>query len=262
MTEATDHTGSAATPALAVRGLSAGYNGRPVLSDIEFNIPRGERVAVIGPNGAGKSTLFKVIVGLLTPQAGEVWVHGHSHQAGDCPSLGYVPQREQVDWTFPVSVADVVMMGRTREIGWLRQAGERDRQAVREALENVGMQAWRGASIGELSGGQQQRVFMARALAQQADILLLDEPLSGIDPQAQAALLDTLDELRQRDVTVLLATHDLDLAVSRFDRVMVLAGRMVALGPPRDVFRPETLMHAYGHPVAPPGSESNRGRSA
>ena len=237
-------------PALEIQNVSARYNGKRVLSDVDFAVRSGERIAVVGPNGAGKSTLFKLIVGLIPHDTGDVLVHGHSHHAGDCPSLGYVPQREDVDWTFPVSVSDVVLMGRTRQIGWLRWPSGRDHGIVREALRQVGMESLVSAPIGELSGGQQQRVFIARALAQEADILLLDEPLSGVDPQTQASLFETLDQLRQRGVTVLLATHDLELATARFDKVLMLSGRVVAFGQPAEVFTPQALAATYGQPFS------------
>lgn len=233
--------------ALALTHVTSGYGAAPaVLEDISFAIRRGERVAVVGPNGAGKSTLFQVIVGLLPHRTGDVLVHGHSHHAGDCPSLGYVPQREAVDWRFPVSVLDVVVMGRVKEIGWLRWPGRRDRSAAQEALEQVGLAALGHRPIADLSGGQQQRVFMARALAQRADVLLLDEPFSGVDVEAQAAIFQILDGLRQQGVTVLISTHDLQSATTRFDRLLLLNRRLLADGPAASVLTPERLAAAYG----------------
>lgn len=233
--------------ALALTNISSGYaNGPAVLDAVSFTIRGGERVAVVGPNGAGKSTLFKVIVGLLPHRTGDVLVHGHSHHAGDCPSIGYVPQRDAVDWRFPVSVMDVVLMGRVREVGWLRRPGQRDRQAAQEALEQVGLAALARQPIADLSGGQQQRVFIARALAQRADVLLLDEPFSGVDVEAQAAIFEILDQLRQQRVTVLISTHDLQTATTRFDRLLLLNRRLLADGPAASVLTPDRLAAAYG----------------
>jgi ABC-type Mn2+/Zn2+ transport system ATPase subunit len=234
--------------ALALTHISSGYGGGPpALDDVSFSVRQGERVAVVGPNGAGKSTLFKVIVGLLPHRTGDVLVHGHSHHAGDCPSIGYVPQREAVDWRFPVSVMDVVLMGRVREIGWLRWPGRHDRRAAGEALEQVGLARLASQPIADLSGGQQQRVFIARALAQRADVLLLDEPFSGVDVEAQRAIFDILDYLRgEQQVTVLISTHDLQTATTRFDRLLLLNRRLVADGPADSVLTAERLAAAYG----------------
>lgn len=233
--------------ALALTRISSGYGAGPaVLDDVSFTVQRGERVAVVGPNGAGKSTLFKVIVGLLPHRTGDVLVHGHSHHAGDCPSIGYVPQRESVDWRFPVTVMDVVLMGRVREVGWLRWPGRRDRQAAQESLAQVGLAHLARQPIADLSGGQQQRVFIARALAQRADVLLLDEPFSGVDVEAQAAIFEILDHLRQKAVTVLISTHDLQTATTRFDRLLLLNRRLLADGPAASILTPATLAAAYG----------------
>ncbi|MBI3242762.1 MAG: metal ABC transporter ATP-binding protein [Chloroflexi bacterium] len=234
------------TLALHLTDISASYNGKRALDDIHFTIAQGERAAVVGPNGAGKSTLFKVIVGLMPHLTGDVLVHGHSHHAGDCPSIGYVPQREAVDWNFPVTVMDVVLMGRVKEIGWLRRAGRADREAAHEALAQVGMAELASRHIGDLSGGQQQRAFIARALAQRADVLLLDEPFGGVDVEAQNAIFNILDHLREQGVTVLLSTHDLEMATTRFDRLILLNHRLVADGPAESVLTPERLAAAYG----------------
>jgi ABC-type Mn2+/Zn2+ transport system ATPase subunit len=233
--------------ALELVNICAEYGrGQPVLEQVTFTVPCGERAAIVGPNGAGKSTLFKVIVGLLPHTTGDVLVHGHSHHAGDCPSIGYVPQREGVDWNFPLTVLDVVLMGRVKEVGWVRRPARADRELALTALSQVGLDSLAGRHIGSLSGGQQQRMFIARALAQGADVLLLDEPFSGVDVEAQAAILDLLDGLRERGVTVLLSTHDLGLATSRFDRLLLLNRRLLANGPAETVLTPEQLARAYG----------------
>jgi manganese/iron transport system ATP-binding protein len=237
-----------ATPAaLELTNVSTGYQRGPtVLDDINLAIRSGERVAIVGPNGAGKSTLFKVIVGLMPHRTGDVRVHGHSHHAGDCPSIGYVPQREAVDWRFPLTVRDIVVMGTIRDVGWLRWPGRKQRVAAQAALEQVGLAPLAGRPIADLSGGQQQRVFIARALAQRADVLLLDEPFSGIDAEAFEAIFDILDELRRRSVTVLLSTHDLEMATTRFDRLVLLHRRVVAEGPAGSVLTAERLAAVYG----------------
>jgi ABC-type Mn2+/Zn2+ transport system ATPase subunit len=235
------------TASLAVTALSAGYGKGPAaLEGIEFSIAPGERVAVVGPNGAGKSTLFKVIVGLMPHRTGDVLVHGHSHHAGDCPSIGYVPQSEAVDWRFPLTVADIVMMGRIRQIGWLRRPSRHDTAAVERALAEVGLSALVGRPIAQLSGGQQQLVFIARALAQQADVLLLDEPFSGVDVEGQSTIFELLNGLKRRGITVLISTHDLQSATTRFDRLLLLNRRLLADGPARATLTPERLSAAYG----------------
>jgi ABC-type Mn2+/Zn2+ transport system ATPase subunit len=235
------------TPALALTHISAEYaSDKRVLEDVSFEIKPGERVAIVGPNGAGKSTLFKVIVGLLPHLTGDVRVHGHSHHAGDCPSIGYVPQRETIDWSFPLTVMEVALMGRVKELGWLRRPGAAERAAAREALAQVGLADLADRHIGALSGGQQQRMFVARALTQRADVLLLDEPFSGVDVEAQTAIFDILDSLRARGVTVLISTHDLESATTRFDRLLLLHRRLVADGPATSILTPQHLAAAYG----------------
>jgi len=233
--------------ALELSHLSAGYNRGPAaLQDVSLTIRPGERVAIVGPNGAGKSTLFKVIVGLMPHRTGDVLVHGHSHHAGDCPSIGYVPQREAVDWRFPLTVLDVVLMGTIREVGWLRWPGRKQRAEAMQALDQVALASLAQRPIADLSGGQQQRVFIARALAQHADVLLLDEPFSGVDAGAFESIFEILDQLRERGVTVLLSTHDLEMATTRFDRLVLLHQRIVAEGPAGDILTPERLAAAYG----------------
>jgi len=225
-------------PILRVDNLTVSYNGSHALDGVSFSVEAGERVAIVGPNGSGKSTLFKAMVGLLRPAAGSVQSNG--------AKIGYVPQRSEVDWRFPVTVHDVVMMGRIAQIGWLRWQRSGDREVVRRCLEQVGMTAFAGRQIGELSGGQQQRVFIARALAQNASILLMDEPFSGVDVPSQEAILEILDGLRRQGVTVLVSTHDLNLAVERFDRLALLNHRLIAYGPARGAITPASLAAAYG----------------
>lgn len=230
---------------LRVENLTVAYDGRVALRSANFTIYGGERVAVVGPNGAGKSTLFKAIVGLLPSVSGRVEILGCEASPGYV-SVGYVPQRDEVDLAFPVTVSDVVMMGRVRHIGWLRRPSRRDKEAVRRALEQVGLADMANRPLGELSGGQVQRAFIARALAQEAPLLLMDEPFAGVDAVSEEAILHLLDRLRERRVTVLLATHDLTQAAERFDRVLLLNGEVIADGPPAEVLCPVHLQRAYG----------------
>ncbi|MBN2304692.1 MAG: metal ABC transporter ATP-binding protein [Anaerolineae bacterium] len=230
---------------MTVNDLSASYNGHRSLHGVTFAVHEGERIAIIGPNGAGKSTLFKAIVGLLSHQ-GSISIQGASCQKSHT-MVGYVPQHEAIDWKFPVTVWDVVMMGRARQIGYVLPPRRRDRQAARDALERVGMWVFRKRQIGELSGGQRRRVFVARALAQQARVLLMDEPFSGVDAAAETDIFQVLDVLREEGVAVLLATHNLAQAGTFYDKVMMLRdGHMLAYGPPAEVYTPETLADTFG----------------
>ena len=231
-------------PILALHNVSARYNGHYALDDVSFELIAGEQVAVVGPNGAGKSTLFRVIAGVLPASSGQVTVYGS--QPGGHICIAYVPQRSQVDWRFPVNVADVVMMGRVGKLGLFRRPGRKDWDLVHQSLQVVGMDNLARRQIGELSGGQQQRVFIARALAQEAELMLMDEPLTGLDVPSQQDIFEVLAALRARKVTVMIATHDLNLAAERFDRVMLLNRRLLGLGVPGHVFTPEHLMAAYG----------------
>jgi manganese/iron transport system ATP-binding protein len=232
-------------PVVGFAHVTVHYNGsEPALHDVSFQLVAGERVAIVGPNGAGKSTLLKVVAGILQPSAGSVEVYGHG--AGGHICIGYVPQRTQVDWSFPVTVVDVVLMGRVARMGLFRHASRRDWQVAADSLAQVGLADLAQRQIGELSGGQQQRVFIARALAQEAELLLMDEPLTGLDAPSQEAIFTVLDALRDRRMTVLVSTHDLHLAAERFDRLMLLKRRLVGLGPPAAVLTPANLRLAYG----------------
>jgi ABC-type Mn2+/Zn2+ transport system ATPase subunit len=232
------------TPILRISGLSVRYESGAALEDISFELQTGERLAVVGPNGAGKSTLFKVIAGVQAPTDGRVQIYGHDPGGHIC--IAYVSQRSQVDWDFPVRVADVVMMGRIGKLGFFRQPGAKDRAIVSEALELVGLAPLAHRQISQLSGGQQQRMFIARALAQEAELMLMDEPLSGLDVNSQDDIFYILDELSRRGVTLLVAMHDLKLAAQHFETAMLLNRRMVAYGAPDQVFLPEILTEAYG----------------
>jgi manganese/iron transport system ATP-binding protein len=231
-------------PILEVDRLSVRYESGLALDQVSFHLHGGERVALVGPNGAGKSTLFKVIAGILEPNSGQVSIAGEGPGGHIC--IAYVPQRSQVDWSFPVTVSDVVMMGRTSKVGLLRWPKRHDKELVRQALADVDMEAFASRQISELSGGQQQRMFIARALAQEAELMLMDEPLNGVDVQSQEAIFAILDELRRRAVTIMVATHDLDQAADRFDRVLLLNHRLLGFGAPQEVFTAERLLEAYG----------------
>lgn len=257
-TAGVDHVDDA--PTLEVNGVSVAYapgtNGITsmasrtpggdlfALKDITFHVDAGRQVAVVGPNGAGKSTLFKVIVGTIKPTRGSVNVFGHDPDCHIC--IAYVPQRSQIDWAFPVTVEDVVMMGRVGQIGLFRWPRRQDWRIVRESLDRVNAAHLAKKQIGELSGGQQQRVFIARALAQGADLLLMDEPFSGLDVPSHDAILDILGSLRGDAVTVMVATHDLNLASEHFDLVMLLNRRIVAYGRTEEVLTSPNLMQAFG----------------
>ena len=231
-------------PVLDVTHLTFRYNGRDAIKNITFHLHEGERVAVVGPNGAGKSTLIKVVAGVLQPTSGEVNIYGAHPDKHVC--IGYIPQRSQVDWNFPVSVADVVMMGRSAKLGPFNWPHKKDWEFVHHALETVEISDLAGRQISQLSGGQQQRMFIARALAQESELMLMDEPLTGLDAPAQEGLLDLLDRLKQGKVTVMVATHDLDQAASHFDRIMLLNHTMIAFAEPARVLQTGNLIKAYG----------------
>jgi ABC-type Mn2+/Zn2+ transport system ATPase subunit len=225
--------------------VTVGYDGEAVLTGVNLVVERGDKLSLVGPNGAGKSTLFKTLVGLLRPRAGDITLFG-DEPGRQADPIAYVPQREEIDWSFPVTVADVVMMGRYGRLGWLRRPGAADREIVARCLDELGVADLAGRAIGELSGGQQQRVFLARALAQEPHVLLLDEPFTGVDVSAKEALLVLLERLRSRGITVLVSTHDMQTAASRFELVALLNGRLIAYGPPPAVFTPEHIGAAFG----------------
>ena len=230
--------------AAGVSGVTTTRGNQYALEDVSFVVHEGERVAIVGPNGAGKSTLLRLIVGMLKPSIGQVNVYGHGPDDHIC--IAYVPQRNQIDWSFPATVEDVVMMGRVGKIGLFKWPRRHDWDVVKMSLDRVQATKLAKRQVGELSGGQQQRVFIARALAQEAELLLMDEPLTGLDLPSQDALFTILDNVRDEGVTVLLATHDLNLAEARFDRVMLLNRRLIAFGQPAAVLTSDHLMNAYG----------------
>ncbi len=230
---------------LEVEHVHIAYGEKTILQDVSFQVVHGARIAVVGPNGAGKSTLFKGLVGLLPLQSGRILIHGEplGHHK-DC--VAYVPQREEVDWRFPVTVRDVVAMGRYGAQGWLRRSSAQDRELISNSLAQMGIAELANRSIIDLSGGQQQRVFLARALAQQPHILLMDEPFTGVDVTTQEATLALLDHLREQQVTAIISTHDLNLAASRFDAVLLLNHKVVAYGTPDEVLQQDNLARAFG----------------
>jgi ABC-type Mn2+/Zn2+ transport system ATPase subunit len=230
---------------VSLSGVWAGYRQQPILKDITLTIDPGDYVGVIGPNGCGKSTLLKVILGLIQPAKGEVLV-GSSPPAKMRKRIGYLPQLSQIDFNFPATVWDVVMMGRYGRLGLGRAAGQQDKEAARAAIEQVGLSGQLAAPIGQLSGGQRQRAFIARALAQEPDLLVLDEPITAVDVTTQHALTHLLEELSNSGITIISSTHDLNCVASSFNRVVCLNNRLVAIGAPEEVFRQDILNETYG----------------
>ena len=236
---------TAEMPALEVHDLTVSYHRKPVLWNVDLAVPPGKLVGIIGPNGAGKSTLIKAIMGLLPLSSGWVQVFGRPvEQQRD--KVGYVPQRESVDWTFPVTAMDVVLMGRYGSVPWYRRVGRKEKQLAREALDKVSMLPYADRQISNLSGGQQQRVFLARALVQSSSVYLMDEPFAGVDAATEAAIMKLLQELRAEGKTVLVVHHDLQTAREYFDMLILLNMRLVAFGPTEQVFTPELLQKTYG----------------
>ena len=230
---------------LEVRDLTVAYERRPVVWDVRLKVPPGSLTAIVGPNGAGKSTLLKAALGLVPMNSGEVRFFGRELDEVRL-RVGYVPQRESVDWDFPVSALDVVAMGLYRKIGWFRRLTRDHRREALSALEKVGMGSYANRQISQLSGGQQQRVFLARALAQNADFYLMDEPFAGVDMATEKTIVGLLKELRESGRTVLVVHHDLQTVREYFDQVVLLNMRVVAAGATAEVFTPENLQKTYG----------------
>jgi len=229
---------------IQIEDLTVHFNDVLALDHVTFSLPGGLRTAVIGPNGAGKTTLFNIIAGTLAPGSGIVRIYGEKPRGHVC--IAHVPQRSRVDWDFPASVADVVMMGRVRKIGLFRLPSRADWGYVHEAMQRVGVNDLQNRQIGDLSGGQQQRVFLAQALAQEAEIVLMDEPLTGLDLPSQEAIFNILEDLKSNGTTVMVATHDISMAAERFDHVLLLNHRLIASGPPAEALRPEMLLEGFG----------------
>ena len=233
------------TPAVEVTDLTVAYREKPVLWDVDLEVPPGVLMAIVGPNGAGKTTLIKAILGLVKPAAGQVLVYGRPYEE-QRRLVGYVPQRGSVDWDFPTSVLDVVLMGRYGRLGWFRRPGAADREAALLALEQVGMAELADRQISQLSGGQQQRVFLARALVQDADVYFMDEPFQGVDATTERAIVELLRTLRSDGKTVVVVHHDLQTVPEYFDWVTLLNVRRIASGPVDEVFTEENLRRTYG----------------
>ncbi|TAK77874.1 MAG: metal ABC transporter ATP-binding protein [Dehalococcoidia bacterium] len=234
-----------AAPIIDVRGLAAGYEGRPVLRDVDLRVEAGEFVGLVGPSGSGKTTLLRALMGMAHLYAGTVEVDGCAVHEGERPAVGYVPQVEAIDWNFPVTVEEVVLMGRATVSGRWPWPRAQDRKDAADLLERLGMAAYRARHIRALSGGQQQRVFLARALIRNPRLLILDEPTSGVDIKTRDDVLHLLAGLNAEGVTVLLSTHEINAVATHLPRVVCLRGEIIADGPPSTVFTPEILRRAF-----------------
>jgi manganese/zinc/iron transport system ATP- binding protein len=232
--------------AIKIEELTVNYERRPVLWDLHLEIPQGKLVGIIGPNGAGKSTLLKALLGLVKPLSGKMEFFGSSSLKQARQRIAYVPQRSSVDWDFPISVYDVVLMGRYSRLGFFKRPTAADREAVKRVLESVGLAPFAHRQISQLSGGQQQRLFIARALLQEADLYLMDEPFAGVDCATEKALIALLDRLRSQGKTLLLVHHDLSSVTRYFDWAILLNTCLIASGACSEVFNSDTLMRTYG----------------
>ncbi|MDF2440578.1 MAG: manganese/zinc/iron transport system binding protein [Abditibacteriota bacterium] len=230
---------------LEVHDLTVAYGRQPVLWDVDFEVPAGKLIAIVGPNGAGKSTLLKAIMGLLPVASG--WVKVFGQPANEARHhIGYVPQRESVDWDFPTNALDVVLMGTYGRLGWFRRPGRQERELAEQCLQQVGMADFANRQISQLSGGQQQRVFIARALAQQARLYFMDEPFAGVDAATESAIVSLLKELKAQGKTVMVVHHDLETVAQYFDWVLLINMRVLAIGPTETTFTRENLQKTYG----------------
>jgi manganese/zinc/iron transport system ATP- binding protein len=232
-------------PVVEVHDLSVSYNKKPVLWGIDLTLPEGILAGIVGPNGAGKSTLIKAIMNLVPLSSGYSKLFGEDLNKVR-QRISYVPQRETVDWDFPASVLDIVLMGRYGKLGLFKRPGKEDREIAMESLKKVNMEGFYKRQISQLSGGQQQRVFLARALAQQADLYFMDEPFAGVDAATEQAIIQLLQEMRDNKKTVIVVHHDLQSVTEYFDWVILLNTRLVASGPAQEVFTPELLHETYG----------------
>lgn len=240
---------AARVPVLDIHDVTVAYHRKPVLWDVDLTLTEPCLLGIVGPNGAGKSTFIKAVLGLVPLISGSVQIFGQTVRS-QRRRIGYVPQRESVDWDFPVSVLDVVLMGTYGNLGWFRRPGATERAWARECLGMVGLRELEDRQIGQLSGGQQQRTFLARALAQQADLYFMDEPFAGVDAATERAIFELLIKLRDQGKTVLVVHHDLRTVPTYFDRVALLNVRLVAAGLTREVFTDENLRKAYGGRLA------------
>ena len=238
-------TASANCPALEIHDLIVSYQKKPVLYGVDLAVPKGSMVGVVGPNGAGKSTLIKTVMGLVSHAHGWVKVFGGDLK-DSIKRVGYVPQRESVDWDFPVSVMDVVLMGCYGRSGLIKRPGRMEKEKAMEALEKVGLEAYSKRQISNLSGGQQQRVFLARALAQESDLYLMDEPFAGVDAATEVAIVELLGQIRDQGKTLIVVHHDLATAREYFDMILLLNMRVVGFGETNEVFNADLLQKTYG----------------
>jgi len=230
---------------LEIHDLTVGYNNKPVLYGIDVEVEEGSLVGIIGPNGAGKSTLIKTVMGMMKPEDGYIKIFGETGKKA-ITRVGYIPQRESVDWDFPVTAMDVVLMGRFSHSRWYQRVSKRDRLFASECLDQMNMLPYANRQIGNLSGGQQQRVFLARALAQQSDLYLMDEPFEGVDALTEKAIVELLKNLRDQKKTLLIVHHDLSTAKEYFDQLLLLNLRIIAYGQSSEVFTNELLQRTYG----------------
>jgi manganese/zinc/iron transport system ATP- binding protein len=235
--------------ALHVEDLTVSYHGRPVLWDIDVDVPPGVMAAIVGPNGAGKSTFIKSVLELVPATAGHVRLFGKPYSAGR-KRIAYVPQRTSVDWDFPTTALDVVIMGRYGHLGWFRRPGAEERHRSLEALDEMGIAELAGRQISQLSGGQQQRVFLARALVQEAEVYFLDEPMAGVDATTERAIVKLLKGLRDRGKTVIVVHHDLQTVREYFDWIVILNVRVIAQGPVAEAYTASNLHKAYGGQIS------------
>lgn len=231
--------------AVKINDLTVTYDAKPVLWDIDLEIPRGNLAAIIGPNGAGKTTLIKSMLGLLKPVSGTIKLHNPKEAGMSSSKIGYVPQSESVDWDFPASVFETALMGRYGRLGWFRRPTKKDKAITMDCLHKTGMQSFADKHIDQLSGGQQQRVFLARALAQEADIYFMDEPFKGVDAQTEKSIIRILKELKSEGKTVIIVHHDLQTVPDYFDWVTIINIHVIANGPVQDVFIEKNLKRAY-----------------
>lgn len=231
--------------AVKIDDLTVAYDYKPVLWDIDLVIPEGVLMAIVGPNGAGKSTLIKAILGIIEPIAGSVSIYGKPYKE-QRSLVAYVPQKGSVDWDFPTTALDVVMMGTYGELGWIKRPRKKQKKEALESLEKVGMLPYKNRQISQLSGGQQQRVFLARALVQKASIYFMDEPFQGVDATTEIAIINMLKELRKEGKTVIVVHHDLQTVPEYFDWVTFLNVKKIATGPVKDIFNDENLTYTYG----------------
>ncbi|MBI2811423.1 MAG: metal ABC transporter ATP-binding protein, partial [Candidatus Melainabacteria bacterium] len=236
-------------PAIKIEQLSVNYDKTPVLWDIHCEVPQGKMAGIVGPNGAGKSTLLKTLLGMVSPLSGHFEFFGETYKAAQ-HRIAYVPQRSSVDWDFPITAYEVVLMGRYGKLGYLKWPKAADKEAARHALDKVGMLSFADRQISQLSGGQQQRLFIARALLQDADLYLMDEPFAGVDMATEKAIIALMDKLRVQGKTLLVVHHDLSTVESYFDWVIMLNTCLIASGPVSEAFNSENILRTYGRSSA------------